>query len=97
MVPESYPQEGEVRSGKSAVWMRGLFMLLLMIAFWVAQWLLWLVAIVQFLWLFFAAEPNGFLVRFGKSLSLWLAETVRFVSCATDDKPFPWAAWPPAE
>lgn len=96
MMPDSPSREDEARSGKSAIWMRGLFMLLLLFGFGIAQGLLWVTAIVQFLWLFFAGEPNAFLVRFGKSLSLWLAETARFVTCATDDKPFPWAPWPPA-
>lgn len=83
--------------GDTAVWMRGLFMLLLLLAFGVGQGLLWLLAIVQFLWLIFAGEPNAFLARFGQSLSLWLAETGRYVSCASDVKPFPWAPWPSAQ
>jgi Domain of unknown function (DUF4389) len=96
MEPDSYSDEREATSGRSEIWMRGLFMLLLMLAFGVAQGLLWVTAIVQFLWLFFNREPNAFLVGFGKSLSLWLAETARFITCATDEKPFPWAPWPPA-
>jgi Domain of unknown function (DUF4389) len=51
------------------IWKRGLFMLLFMIAFGIAQALLNLTAIVQFLWLLFASEPNQFLVRFARSLS----------------------------
>ena len=76
------------------VWMRGLFMLLFMIGFAIGQWLLNLVAIVQFVWLLFAREPNQLLARFGHSLSLWLAEIGRFLSCSTNEKPFPWRAWP---
>jgi len=91
---EKWTDPDAERPGKRHIWMRGLFMLLLMIAFGIAQGLLWLLAIVQFLWLFFAGEPNGFLVRFGTSLSLWLGETARYVSCASEDKPFPWAPWP---
>jgi hypothetical protein len=87
----------EDRSARRAVWMRGLFMLLLLLAFGVGQGLLWLVSVVQFLWLLFNEAPNAFLVRFGTSLSLWLAETARFVTCASDAKPFPWAAWPSAD
>ncbi len=93
--PKDEPKDE--RPSKRPIWMRGLFMLLLMIAFWIAQWLLWVVGIVQFLWLFFADEPNAFLKRFGRSLSLWLGETARFVSCASEDKPFPWKAWPSAD
>jgi hypothetical protein len=78
------------------VWMRGLFMLLFMIAFWVGQTLVNLLAIVQFLWLLFAHEPNQFLVRFGTSLSVWFSEVARFLSCASEEKPFPWKPWPEA-
>jgi hypothetical protein len=78
------------------VWMRGLFMLLLIIGFAIGQWLLYVLVVVQFLWLLFAREHNQFLARFGNSLSLWLAEIGRFLSCATDEKPFPWRPWPDA-
>jgi hypothetical protein len=89
--------EGEDRSARRTIWMRGLFMLLLMLAFGVGQGLLWLIGVVQFLWLVFTETPNTFLARFGRSLSLWLAETARFVTCASEEKPFPWAAWPSAD
>jgi hypothetical protein len=55
-----------------------------------------LFAIVQFLWLLAAREPNQFLARFGNTLSIWLADIGRFLTCATDDKPFPWRPWPDA-
>ena len=79
------------------VWMRGLLMLLFMIGFTVGQWLLNFVAVVQFVWLLVAREPNQFLAGFGNSLSIWLAEVGRFLSCATDDKPFPWRPPPEAD
>lgn len=94
MEPETLPTSEETTASKRPIWMRGLFMLLLMVAFGFAQGLLWLLAIVQFLWLLFADEPNAFLIRFGRSLSLWLAQTTQFVTCASDTKPFPWQAWP---
>ena len=71
-------------------------MLVFILAFGVAQSLLYLTAVVQFLWLLLTKERNGLLVGFGKSLALWLAETARYLCCATDEKPFPWSAWPKA-
>ena len=62
--------------------------------FTVGQWLLNLLALVQFLWLLFARAPNEFLARFGSSLAIWLADVGRFLTCATDDKPFPWSSRP---
>ncbi|HWK34257.1 MAG TPA: DUF4389 domain-containing protein [Hyphomicrobium sp.] len=87
---------GERRSsfGDSAIWLRGLYMLLLAIAFGVGQTLLCLTAIAQFLWLLFAGEANGQLTRFGVTLARWLADTARFLTCASEVKPFPWSSWP---
>jgi hypothetical protein len=87
MEPEKQPT-----TDRQAVWKRGLFML----AFGIAQGLLNLLAIVQFLWLLLAGAPNQFLLRFGRSLSVWLADAARFLSCATNEMPFPWKAWPDA-
>ena len=81
---------------KPDTWKRGLIMLVFILAFGVAQSLLYLTAVVQFLWLLLTKERNGLLVGFGKSLALWLAETARYLCCATDEKPFPWSAWPKA-
>jgi hypothetical protein len=86
----------EAPARKSPIWMRGLFMLVFMFAFGVGQSILYLTGVAQFLWLLFANEPNKLLVEFGKSLALWLAQTARFLCCATDEKPFPWTSWPAA-
>jgi uncharacterized membrane protein len=72
-------------------------MLVLILAFGLAQSLLYLIALVQFVLLLLTDEPNKRLVLFGKSLALWLAETARFLSFVTEEKPFPWAAWPPSD
>src|SRR4249920_550609 len=53
----------------SDTWKRGLIMLVLIFAFGVGQGLLYLTAIVQFLWLLIARERNGLLAGFGKSLA----------------------------
>jgi len=84
-------------TSKPDTWKRGLIMLVFIFAFGVGQGLLYLTAVVQFLWLLFAKEPNKLLVDFGKSLALWLAQTARFLCCAADEKPFPWLNWPNAD
>ena len=94
---DSHGQEPAGAVGKSEVWKRGLIMLVFMFAFGVGQGILHLSAVAQFLWLLFAKEPNKLLVDFGKSLALWLAHTATFLSCATDEKPFPWTTWPAAD
>jgi TRAP-type uncharacterized transport system fused permease subunit len=68
---------------------RPVFMLLLIIGFTVGQWLLNLLALVQFLWLLFARASNEVLAGFSSSLAIWLAEVVRFLTCATEDSRSP--------
>jgi Domain of unknown function (DUF4389) len=76
------------------IWMRGLTMLLIMLCVGLAQSVLYAVAVIQFLWMLIARERNVLLADFGGSLGLWLAESAWFLSGDTDDKPFPWKAWP---
>ena len=86
---DSHTEEPATPASKSSdIWMRGL-----LFAFGVGQSIMYLTAVAQFLWLLFAKEPNKLLVDFGKSLALWLANTAKFLCCATDEKPFPWTAW----
>ena len=89
--------ETKAPDGKPAtrdVWLRGLVMFLFMIAFGFGVWVLNFLAIAQFLWLLFARQPNQLIALFGNSLSAWLAEIGRFLTAATEDKPFPWRPWP---
>ncbi len=89
--------DNEASDGPENPWLRGLFMLLFLIFFGVAETLLGLLALLQFLWLVITGRPNDALRRFGASLALWLADAARFQACASDDKPFPWKPWPQAD
>ncbi len=76
------------------IWKRGLVMLLFAIGFAAGQTLLNVLALFQFVWLLLKREPNQHVARFGLSLSKWLGEAAQYLTCATEDKPFPWRAWP---
>ncbi len=78
-------------------WTRGLFMLIFIVLFKIAETVLSLLAVIQFFWLLFNKEPNASLKKFGISLGNWMLEVVDFQSCASDEKPFPWKEWPSAE
>lgn len=81
-------------SSTSNVWKRGAIMVLFLICFSIAHWVLYAVTVVQFLWMLIASERNAFLASFGRSLGLWLAETAWFLSGDTEERPFPWRPWP---
>jgi hypothetical protein len=85
--------EGEAERPREVL-KRGLVMLLFAVAFSAGHAVLNVLAVVQFLWLLFAGEPNRYLAGFGRSLASWLGDTARFLTCASDDRPFPWHPWP---
>lgn len=71
----------------------GLSMLVLVLLVNLAQTVLGVCAILQFLWMLIARERNEMIAGFGEGLSNWLAITARFLSGHSDEKPFPWTPW----
>lgn len=82
---------------RRSVWKRGLAMLLFTIAFALAETVLAILTLIQFVWLLVNSEPNRFIHDFGKSLSQWIADVVQFQTCVSDRKPFPWKDWPSSD
>lgn len=80
--------------GRALVWRRGGVSLLLLIAVEIGQFLMNMTAIVQFGWMLVTGRSNDFLREFGGSLSAWLGQASAFVTCASEERPFPWAPWP---
>ena len=61
--------------------------------------ILYALALVQLVLLPFARDmqPDQLGPRMGKSLSEWMFQASRFITFASDEKPFPWKAWPLAD
>lgn len=76
------------------VWIRGAWMILYVAASALAQTLVNVIAVVQFVWLLIAGESNARLAAFGGALGRWTAETVSFLTMASEEKPFPNRDWP---
>ena len=90
-------QTPQVKFDRAEIWRRGLVMLVFMVLFGIGQSLLQVLTVAQFLWYLVKYRPNERLVEFGRSLADWLAQVGRFQCCETEEKPFPWAAWPSRE
>jgi len=81
----------------SSRWSRLIPMIVLMICFALAETVLYLVAVIQFIWALVNNEPNKQLSEFGASLSDWMAQDAKYLTYVTEEKPFPWAKWPESE
>ncbi len=81
---------------RGATWLRGLFMLLFVVIFNIAEIMLGAIVVFQFLNVLVTAKPMPRLVGFGESLGRYIYQIVRYLTFDTEDRPFPFADWPGA-
>ncbi len=74
--------------------LRVIWMLIFLVAWYVAVPLLGLLVAAQLLFRLFMGAPSGVFMSFGDSLSQYLAQIGRFAVFNTDAKPWPVADWP---
>lgn len=71
---------------------------LFMLAFWIASRITLTIvialALFQLIWTMIARSPNDKIVRFGRSLGVYLSQIVNFLTYTTDQKPWPFQDWP---
>ncbi len=84
----------DMPASKRPVWVRGIFMLLMAILFHVAEFVLWVVAAVQFILAVASGTPSDRLVAFGRSLARYLQQIAAFLAFASEEIPFPFSDWP---
>jgi len=82
---------------KRNIWVRGLFMLLMGLAFHVSGTVLGVVTVIQFVIVLVNDAPNARLLSFGRSLGIYLRQTVDYLTFVTEDMPFPFGEWPSVE
>ena len=76
------------------IWIRGLFMLLMALAYQVSGTVVCFVTVIQFLIMLLNDKPNARLVSFGRSLGRYLKQIVDFLTFAIEEIPFPFNDWP---
>ena len=84
----------ETPENKRNIWIRGLFMLLMALAYHVSGTVMFVVAVIQFVMTLLANKPNARLVSFGRSMGRYLQQIVIFLTFATEEMPFPFNDWP---
>ena len=76
---------------KDSLWMRLVFMILIAIMISIAQTVLGVTTVIQFVIMILSkGEPNERLADFGTSLGIWVAKAARYQTAASEVKPWPW-------
>ncbi|RYY75313.1 MAG: DUF4389 domain-containing protein [Gammaproteobacteria bacterium] len=75
-------------------WLRLVFMLIFAAVLQLASILMWVLVIAQFIFSLFTGQDNFQLRKFGHALSIYIFDTLKFLTYASEEKPFPFADWP---
>lgn len=75
-------------------WLRLVFMLIFAAVLQLASICMWILVIVQFLFSLITGQDNSGLRKLGHELSIYIFDTLKFLTYASEEKPFPFADWP---
>ena len=75
-------------------WLRGLYMLLFAIFYSVAEIVITVVVLFQFLLALFTDRTNERLLKLGQSLGTYIYQILQFLTFNSDYQPYPFGAWP---
>jgi len=75
-------------------WVRLAFIILFAIAMQISGVILTLTVVVQFLTQLLTGRPNEQVSKFGQNLASFVYQTIRFLTFASDDMPWPFSPWP---
>ncbi len=76
---------------EESLWLRLLWMILIAMLLGLAQTVLQMAALVQFILMVTRkGRPNVEIAWFGKRMGDWCAKAVRYQTAADDEKPWPW-------
>lgn len=75
-------------------WLRLVFMLLYAGLLQLAILVMWVVVALQFVFSLLTGNDNSKLRGFGHSLSMFIYQSLQFLSYNSDEKPYPFSDWP---
>ncbi|MGI9401049.1 MAG: DUF4389 domain-containing protein [Rhizobiaceae bacterium] len=79
---------------RPSIWMRLRTMIVLAIAFYIAEFVIFAVVIFQFFVTLFTRKPNEHFTRFGRNMARYLQQVTAYLTFASEEKPFPFSPWP---
>jgi hypothetical protein len=82
---------------KQSTWMRGLYMLLFSAFYTLAEIVLYMINIFQFLLTLVTGETNDRLRKLAQGISTYIYQILQVLSFNTDSHPYPFGAWPKGE
>ena len=80
-----------------STWLRLLYMILFVVVFNIAEFVIGVIVVVQFLFKLLTGHALDRLGELGHSLASYVLEIIVFLTFASEDMPYPFGPWPSAE
>ena len=80
-------------AGKKETWKRGAYMVLFTVIYGIAEVIVGMTIVLQFLFVLVGGEKNGRLQSFGWELSRYIYAILQYLTFNTEEKPYPFAPW----
>ena len=90
-------KEFKANIGNQNSWKRGLYMLLFIVCYGLANWVLLVVVAFQFIHKLITGVTNPRLHKLGQSLATYAYQIIQFESFNSEYHPYPLGAWPKGE
>jgi len=82
---------------RKQTWLRGLYMLLFIVLYHVAEFVVGVVVLLQFLFCLVSGKTNANLLQFAEGLSRYAYQILRYLMFNDERRPYPFADWPGSE
>ena len=87
-------QEIKQRLTRRDIWVRALFMVFFLLAYSVAEAVVVLLVLFQFVTILLTGHANQNALRLGYNLSTYVFQVLQFQTFNTESRPFPFSDWP---
>lgn len=77
-------------------WIRGVFIIIYGVIFYLLFWILWVVVIFQFLMKVLLGNLNDNLMDFSGGLTRYAYQILQYVTFRSEERPWPFGPWPAA-
>lgn len=82
---------------KQAIWVRGLYMLIFVLFYSIAEVVLFATVIFQFLLKLLTGATNPELLRLGQSIATYIYQIIQYLTFNSDYQVYPFGEWPKGE
>jgi len=82
---------------QQSTWVRGLYMLMFSLFYSIAEFVLFVVVVFQFLLVLFTGESNPRLKKLGQSIATYIYQIIQYLTFNSDYQSYPFGAWPQGE